>query len=375
MRTLFGIAMLGAAALALIPFGGPPAAHADRQEAAALLQEALYLETGEGDLPAAMAAYQRVIDLHPAYRDLAGRALLGIARCQERAGDLDASLATLERALEEFPDVADVRDEATEAHEIVGRRRAREAEERRIEEIRRRMSALDWQGRIRVVEEISSRADRDALPLVREALSDADPRVRIASIRAIEALGDRGALARLIELSRDPRADVSEAARHAMEAIQRDFATRTGAEGNAPERASSAEVLAFVERLPADQRAGYLVILLDRSQPSLRAAAALLLGDGGVPNAVAALRAHADDPDAEVRTACGIALWRLGEREGAERLVRALASSDDRERRLAIEALEGLFGTRLGFDPDAPEASRRDALARWAQALERLGRW
>jgi hypothetical protein len=50
-------------------------------------------------------------------------------------------------------------------------------------------------------------------------------------------------------------------------------------------------------------------------------------------------------------------------------LVDRLESDDAAVRRAAITALHALSGTRRGFDPDRPEAERREAIARWRQAV------
>jgi len=69
-------------------------------------------------------------------------------------------------------------------------------------------------------------------------------------------------------------------------------------------------------------------------EPAARNAAIVIAGDARTPSAV---------PD----------------------LVRMLDSDDPATRLLAIQALERITGERLGYDPAAPPALRREAVLRW----------
>jgi hypothetical protein len=51
-------------------------------------------------------------------------------------------------------------------------------------------------------------------------------------------------------------------------------------------------------------------------------------------------------------------------------LVQELASDDPAVRMFAIQALERITGTRLGYNPYSDEVDRRQAIRRWLEALE-----
>src|SRR5687768_3632391 len=75
---------------ALLAFAIPAA---QSQTAAALYQEALYLEDIKGDLPAAIAAYKSIVERHGGVRPIAAKALLQLAACYEKLGRSEAKQA------------------------------------------------------------------------------------------------------------------------------------------------------------------------------------------------------------------------------------------------------------------------------------------
>jgi hypothetical protein len=93
------------------------------------------------------------------------------------------------------------------------------------------------------------------------------------------------------------------------------------------------------------------------------AAAALAAGCAAPPAGV-------DSPDPHERLRAVAEATRRGDREAVPALVRLLDSDDPAVRMFSIRALERLTGTTLGYDHAAPEASRREAVARWVTYVE-----
>lgn len=56
---------------------------------------------------------------------------------------------------------------------------------------------------------------------------------------------------------------------------------------------------------------------------------------------------------------------RQGDRTALPRIVESLDADDPLERFLAIQSLERLTGTTLGYDHAAPRSDREDAVVRW----------
>src|SRR5665811_817294 len=74
-------------ALLLTAFGAPTAS---AQSGADLFQQALQKERVEGDLKAAIALYQRILEQHAADRALSARVLVQLGQAYEKMGTADA---------------------------------------------------------------------------------------------------------------------------------------------------------------------------------------------------------------------------------------------------------------------------------------------
>lgn len=76
-----------------------------------LFQQALKKERTEGNLAEAIRLYQQIVDKHSGNRRVAAQALLQLAECQSKLGDVQ-SRRSLERLLKEFADQKDAADQA-----------------------------------------------------------------------------------------------------------------------------------------------------------------------------------------------------------------------------------------------------------------------
>ncbi|MFH1766263.1 MAG: hypothetical protein ABIF09_18930 [Gemmatimonadota bacterium] len=76
-----------------------------------LFQQALVKEQADGDLRAAIALYQRIVQEFAADRALAARALVQMGQCHERLGSQDATSA-YQRVLDEYSDQSEMAAEA-----------------------------------------------------------------------------------------------------------------------------------------------------------------------------------------------------------------------------------------------------------------------
>jgi len=70
------------------------------------LQVGLLEEEANQNLPAAIAAYQKVLELHEGQRQLAASALFRLGECHRKLGQTNEAIAQYERLLREFPDQA-----------------------------------------------------------------------------------------------------------------------------------------------------------------------------------------------------------------------------------------------------------------------------
>jgi HEAT repeat protein len=108
--------------------------------------------------------------------------------------------------------------------------------------------------------------------------------------------------------------------------------------------------------------------------PAARAAAARALGRKGDDEAGAVLEDMARFPHGATgaeRAAVGAALVRCGKASGIPILIEALSDPDRSVRAEAIESLRIAAGRYFGFDPDAEEARRVEAIERWRDFHER----
>jgi hypothetical protein len=74
-----------------------------------------------------------------------------------------------------------------------------------------------------------------------------------------------------------------------------------------------------------------------------------------------------DSPEPAARTAAVVRAAAEGDRGAIPNLVRMLESDDPATRVLAITALEGMTGDRLGYEPSAGELERGGAIRRWRE--------
>lgn len=144
-------------------------------------------------------------------------------------------------------------------------------------------------------------------------------------------------------------------------------------------------VRALTERPHAEDAAAFRRLLSDRLAPVREASAAglaaiaVVAGGDAVAEAAAALKAAAGDPSFDVRAGVAEALRRLGDESGLPVMVDALALSrrffdldfGEIARRRAWAFVEPAVGGRATFDPGAPAAVRRGALAEVRAALGR----
>jgi HEAT repeat protein len=139
--------------------------------------------------------------------------------------------------------------------------------------------------------------------------------------------------------------------------------------------------------------------------PLDRESSADALGELGDPSAAAVLRELVDDPDPDVVSAASRALARLGDRGAVPTIERALARArfgetkrdlavalaglgsaagipalleglehpDPLVRALAFEKFFGVTGVHLGYEPEAPEGERLEAIARLQSWWETSG--
>lgn len=91
-------------ALLLAAFAVAPAAQLPRAEVA--LKAAVEQEVVKGDLKGAIAAYQRIVDGYPEHRAVRAQALVRMAQCYQKLGDVQAT-QVYERVLREFADQPD----------------------------------------------------------------------------------------------------------------------------------------------------------------------------------------------------------------------------------------------------------------------------
>src|SRR5512141_926069 len=68
-----------------------------------LFQQALVKERTEGNLPEAIKLYQRIVEKYPGNHKVAAEALLQLAGCQSKLGDVQAR-KSLERLVRDFAD-------------------------------------------------------------------------------------------------------------------------------------------------------------------------------------------------------------------------------------------------------------------------------
>jgi HEAT repeat protein len=94
---------------------------------------------------------------------------------------------------------------------------------------------------------------------------------------------------------------------------------------------------------------------------------ALTLGAGACGPAAPKGNFNSDNPAARL-----YAIRRAGaekDRSALGHLVKALEREDPAVRLMAIEALQRITDTRLGYNPYAPPPARRKAVKRWEEAL------
>lgn len=175
-----------------------------------------------------------------------------------------------------------------------------------------RARAGDEEGRYRAAAELDPAADGDRGVLL-SLLADPSWRVRTAAVERLAAARDPGAVlpGLLASLSGGPTIGARDAAAAAL--------TRIGAAAVEP-----------------------LLAALSATDPDLRLASVVVLGDVGDRRAAAPLAARLADVDPNVRAAAAEALGKIGGPDAAATLLAALDSDDPTLQLAAIEALAAL---------------------------------
>ncbi len=133
------------------------------------------------------------------------------------------------------------------------------------------------------------------------------------------------------------------------------------------------ELLGTIDWLRRCREPAYplLIDALAEEQPSVRAAAALVLGATGDRRLVPYLKDHSEDPDARVRYEVARALGRLGDWSSLRTLIAGLRDESGYVRALCHETLNHVTRLDFGYSPLAPEAERGPAVDRWESWWER----
>jgi Tol biopolymer transport system component len=97
--------------MTVLLLAGVFAAPSAQRRAEVALRAAMELETVKGDLRGAIEAYEKVVDGYPKDRNVQAQALLRMADCHRRLGDVQAT-AILQRIVREFPDQAEIASQA-----------------------------------------------------------------------------------------------------------------------------------------------------------------------------------------------------------------------------------------------------------------------
>ncbi|HET6202292.1 MAG TPA: HEAT repeat domain-containing protein [Planctomycetota bacterium] len=114
-----------------------------------------------------------------------------------------------------------------------------------------------------------------------------------------------------------------------------------------------------------------LLDALSEGQPSVRAAAALVLGATGDRRLVPYLKPHREDGDLNVRYEVARALARLGDWSSLETLIAGLRDGSPYVRALCHETLCQVTRLDFGYAPLGPDAERAPAVERWESWWER----
>ncbi|MBI4613609.1 MAG: HEAT repeat domain-containing protein [Planctomycetes bacterium] len=129
-------------------------------------------------------------------------------------------------------------------------------------------------------------------------------------------------------------------------------------------RRTSAAFSLFEAKDP--RTAPWLIEALGSEDTVVRSVCARTLGVLEAAEAREALeRVSAADPQSTVRLAATQALIKIGDRASSRALVDRLLDAEPQVRLVAFEALRGMAGEELGYDPDASEADRRMAHEQW----------
>ncbi|MBT4613276.1 MAG: hypothetical protein HOM68_19520 [Gemmatimonadetes bacterium] len=192
------------------------------------------------------------------------------------------------------------------------------------------------------------RLDR-ALDVVRKQLemqlADDDPEVRRESAKALGDIGHNGAREPLAALIDDASNLVRYAAATSLARLRDPRGVEflfTGLDDEDPiQRLNAVRSLIDVER-KSGGIAARLLSSLDASDPRLRSAAAQILGQASVDDAVPALIEATTDNDAQVRWSAVISLGRLGTAESRQALQALLDDDDDTVAYYAQWALDHL---------------------------------
>ncbi len=225
--------------------------------------------------------------------------------------------------------------------------------------------------RIAAARSLAELGDESAVnPLVDE-LRDDDPAMRLAAVEALGRIGSRLADGPLSALAgTDPSPDVRQAAEKALRRIGRHTVEPL------LHRLADDDLAGRIQAMSALMDAGQSAVLplrdlLTDAEPTVRAAAAELLGSIGNAAATEALGRSLADPEVPVRLAAATALGRIRQPRAAELLAPALEDPDPKVAAAAADGMESL--AELAVEPlvrmlqnDRPETRIRatDVLGR-----------
>jgi tetratricopeptide (TPR) repeat protein len=116
--------------------------------------------------------------------------------------------------------------------------------------------------------------------------------------------------------------------------------------------------------LPPEEASGLLVRLAADPEAEVRVVAVRYLGEGVFRSGTEVVRAALADPSALVRGAAARSLRLLLGRDAVRELVPLLSDPDPYPRAVAGREIASASGREFGFDPEAPEAERAEAVRR-----------
>ena len=183
--------------------------------------------------------------------------------------------------------------------------------------------------------------------------------LRLAALEAAPR-GDPPPDPRPAEPEAVPARDTRTVGDPALDAYLRDI------ESDEPSRRATAIMGLFQAKDP--RTVPHLVRALDADDPLVQGVAARTLGEIGDESALPDLeRTMLSSPRQAARMNAAEAVGRIGRSSSVPRLIDALADPEARVRLEAVKALRRMTGQDLGFDPDASDSARLEAIGRWVE--------